>query len=56
LSSRDYPLTWEAKASQARYAGLAVLDPVLAKEKISPPHSWHAAEAFLLLLEENRAP
>lgn len=52
LSNRDYPLTWEANASQARYAGLEVLSPELVKLRNSPPHTWHAAEAFLLLLTE----
>ncbi len=52
LSSRDYPLTWEAKASRANYDGNKVLAPVFSRQKISAPHTWHAAEAFLLLLQE----
>lgn len=52
LSNRDYPLTWEARASEANYNGLKILAPVLAEKRISPPHTWHAAEAFLLLLNE----
>ena len=52
LSSCDYPLTWEAKASQASYEGMKVVDPVFVTQKVSPPHIWHAAEAFLLLLAE----
>ncbi len=52
LSNRDYPLTWEARASEAHYDGLRILAPVFAEKKISPPHTWHAAEAFLLLLGE----
>lgn len=52
LSNRDYPLTWEQKASEANYDGLKRLHPVFAEKKISPPHTWHAAEAFLWLLEE----
>ena len=52
LSNRDYPLTWEAHASEAHYDGLKIIAPVLAEKKISPPHTWHAAEAFLLLLNE----
>ena len=52
LSNRDYPLTWEARASEARYDGLKVIAPILAEKNISPPHTWHAAEAFLLLLNE----
>ena len=52
LSNRDYPLTWEARASEARYDGLKIIAPILSEKKISPPHTWHAAEAFLLLLNE----
>lgn len=52
LSNRDYPLTWEQNASEANYDGMKVIDAVLAEKKISLPHTWHAAEAFLLLLEE----
>ncbi len=52
LSNRDYPLTWEAQASEAHYDGLKLIAPILAEKRISPPHTWHAAEAFLLLLAE----
>jgi hypothetical protein len=52
LSNRDYPLTWEARASEARYDGLKIIAPILAEKKISPPHTWHAAEVFLLLHAE----
>ena len=52
LGNRDYPLTWEAHASQADYAGMTIVSPVFAGQKISAPHTWHAAEAFLSLIEE----
>ena len=52
LSTRDYPLTWEAHASQAHYAGLRALDAAFTTQKMAAPHTWHAAEAFLLLLTE----
>ena len=52
LSNRDYPLTWEERASEARYDGLKLVSPALVKIRNSPPHTWHAAEAFLLLLSE----
>jgi hypothetical protein len=51
LSDRDYPLTWEAKASQADYSGMAIVDPVFVESKLCAPHTWHAAEVFLDLLE-----
>jgi hypothetical protein len=43
---------WEARAREARYDGLKIIAPILAEKKISPPHTWHAAEAFLLLHAE----
>lgn len=49
VSSRDYPLSWEAQASEAYYPGIQVLNEILVKEKLGMPHSWHAAEMFLLL-------
>ncbi len=51
LSDRDYPLTWEARASQAEYRGMSVIDPVYVDLNLCAPHTWHAAEAFLCLLE-----
>ena len=52
IGNRDYPLTWEQRASQAKYAALAVLDPAYAEQKLSTPHTWHAAEVFLYLLKD----
>jgi len=51
LSDRDYPLTWEAHASEADYNGMARVSSEYVKLKVSAPHTWHAAEAFLSLLE-----
>lgn len=51
VTNRDYPLSWESHASDATYPGLAVLDERLVRDKLSPPHTWHAAEMFLLLIE-----
>jgi hypothetical protein len=51
LSDQDYPLTWEAKASQADYRGMKVIDEVYVESRLCTPHTWHAAEAFLYLLE-----
>ena len=49
ISNRDYPLTWEIRASQADYPGMAIVDPVFVQQKIATPHTWHAAEVFLYL-------
>jgi hypothetical protein len=51
LSDQDYPLTWEAKASQADYRGMGVIDEAYVQARLCTPHTWHAAEAFLYLLE-----
>jgi hypothetical protein len=50
IGNRDYPLTWEQHASQADYAALTVLDSVYVKQRLSAPHTWHAAEVFLYVL------
>ena len=51
ISDQDYPLTWEIQASQANYDGMEVIDSRFAKERTSVPHTWHAAEIFLYLLD-----
>jgi hypothetical protein len=51
VTSQDYPLSWEAHASDANYPGLKLLHADLVSQKLSPPHTWHAAEMFLLLIE-----
>ncbi|GAA4455528.1 hypothetical protein GCM10023189_23410 [Nibrella saemangeumensis] len=51
VGSVDYPLSWEQQASEANYAGMTILDKNLMKQKLSFPHTWHAAEMFLLLIE-----
>ena len=53
ISNQDYPLTWEIQASQADYAGMAVIDPVFVQQKTAVPHTWHAAEVFLYLWEDS---
>jgi hypothetical protein len=54
ISDRDYPLTWEAEASQARYQGMALVSEEFVKRKLAAPHTWHAAEVFLYLLAAMR--
>jgi hypothetical protein len=50
LGSRDYPLTWEANASQAAYPGMDLVSPEYAARRLAAPHTWHAAEMFFRLL------
>jgi len=56
ISDRDYPLTWEIDASQARYEGMRRVDPVYSEGRIGTPHTWHAAEIFLLLSDLDEHP
>lgn len=51
ISNRDYPLTWEIEASQADYKGMSAIDDKYVQGKNSSPHTWHASEVFLYLLE-----
>lgn len=51
VGNRDYPLTWEIQAGQADYNGMAIINDKYRKDKISTPHTWHAAEIFLYLLD-----
>jgi hypothetical protein len=46
-----YPLTWEAHASQADYARMSIVSDAYVNSRTCVPHSWHAAEMFLYLLE-----
>lgn len=46
------PLSWEANASEVDYAAQAHLLPDLAARRWAAPHTWHAAEMFLALVEE----
>jgi len=50
FGDRDYPLSWEAKASQAKYSGMAIIDPEYVQRQLAVPHTWHAAEMFLRLM------
>ncbi len=56
MGSLDYPLTWEANASQANYTNMGILSSEWSAQKICAPHSWHAAEMFLRLYKESSCP
>ena len=47
LSRNTYPHTWEAQASQADYARMALIDDEYATRRLAAPHTWHAAEMLL---------
>ena len=46
-----YPMSWEIDASQAKYSEIAPLSEEYARNKCGAPHSWHAAEMFMYLIE-----
>ena len=48
-----YPLTWESDASEADYAGMAIVAEEYVSRRLAAPHTWHAAETFLRLLERD---
>ena len=54
MSATDYPLSWEAFASQAHYEGMAVISSKAVKQNICYPHLWAAAEMFLKLYQYKR--
>jgi hypothetical protein len=51
LKGDNYPLSWEAQASQADYEGMRILGDEWVTNRTAVPHAWHAAEMFLYLLE-----
>lgn len=52
VSLADYPLTWEADSKMANYSGMNAVDQVYAQSNVCATHGWHAAEMFLLLMEQ----
>ena len=50
VGNLDYPLSWEQNASDAHYPGMTALDKSLVKQRLAFPHTWHAAEMFLVLV------
>lgn len=47
MDAGRYPLTWEARASQADCARMGLLREEYVAGRIACPHAWHAAEVFL---------
>jgi hypothetical protein len=52
VSLTDYPLSWESENKSANYLSMNIVDPIYAQSKICATHGWHAAEMFLLLMEQ----
>lgn len=51
LAENSCFLTWEANSSQANYRGMAIINDEFVRARVAMPHTWHAAEAFLYLIE-----
>ncbi|HUM06125.1 MAG TPA: hypothetical protein VLT90_11745 [Terriglobales bacterium] len=52
VSAAEYPLSWEADASQADYQGMSLISSDFTAHRLAAPHTWHAAEMFLLLSKQ----
>ncbi len=52
LLTVKYPMSWEIEASEAIYEDISPLSTEYAKNKCGAPHSWHASEIFLYLIEK----
>ena len=52
VSLVDYPLSWESQNKSANYLGMNIVDPIYSQSRICATHGWHAAEMFLLLMEQ----
>ena len=47
-----YPLSWEVNASHANYDNYSGLDFYMKDSRISPLHTWSAAELLLFIMDE----
>jgi hypothetical protein len=52
IGNRDYPLTWEKDASAANHTGMTIISDEYRQQRLAAPHTWHAAEIFLYLLQQ----
>lgn len=51
INANIYPMSWERLASQAKYEKIAPLSEEYSSNSFSAPHSWHASEQFMYLIE-----
>jgi hypothetical protein len=52
VSLVDYPLSWESENKSANYLGMNIINQNYSQLRICATHGWHAAEMFLLLMEQ----
>jgi hypothetical protein len=52
VTNQIYPLSWEKNACCAICEPIKVIDKQWVQNKLGSPHTWHAAEMFLLLINE----
>jgi hypothetical protein len=55
VTAGEYPLSWEADASQADYKRMSIIGDDFVKARLAGPHIWHAAEMFLALSSDETA-
>lgn len=51
VTADTFPLTREVRSSEANYSRMSLVAPSLAQARWSSPHTWHAAEIFLYLMD-----
>jgi len=51
LPTLAYPLTREAEATEAHYWRMSLVGQNYVTQRLAAPHTWHAAELFLYLLD-----
>ena len=47
-----YPMSWEICASEANYEGSRIISDKYVENRVGAPHTWHASEMFLYLIEK----
>lgn len=52
VSLVDYPLSWESESKSADYSLMNIVDKEYARSRVCATHGWHAAEMFLLLIQQ----
>lgn len=47
-----YPMSWEICASEANYEGSRIISDSYVDNRVGAPHTWHASEMYLYLIED----
>ncbi len=52
VSAEQFPLTRELQSSEANYGRMRIVAPEWVERRQCSPHTWHAAEMFLYLIDQ----